>query len=261
MTALYNEINLYAAKWLENLIDNNYIADGVVDDRSIQELRKKDLKNIIQFHAFAGIGIWSYALKCAGWPDNEEVWTGSCPCQPFSVIGKHKGFKDERHLWPEWFRLIKEYKPTTIFGEQVASSFGRNWLSIVFSDLETLGYQVAGADLCAAGIGAPHIRQRLYFVAYSNSKRFNRFNSLLRSKDGSVGRTEYLKLPGAVKKIIFGKTQNGQSAKMPKEDRLNPEHSRWLMGIPVEWSNCAPTVIHFARRSQLNSFEQPWNIK
>jgi hypothetical protein len=55
--------------------------------------------------------VWSYALRLAGWPDDRPVWTGSCPCGPFSVAGKKLGFADPRHLWPEWFRLIGECRP------------------------------------------------------------------------------------------------------------------------------------------------------
>jgi DNA (cytosine-5)-methyltransferase 1 len=71
-------------------------------------------------------------------------------------------------LWPEFRRLITDRKPSTIFGEQVASKAGREWLSGVRADVEELGYAVGAADLCAAGKGAPHIRQRLYWVADAN---------------------------------------------------------------------------------------------
>ncbi len=147
------------------------IPDGDVDERSIDEVDIDDLKNYSQVHLFAGIGGWPLALQMAGWPEDREVWTGSCPCQPFSVVGNRKGISDERHKWPEMFRLIQGCKPTVIFGEQVASKDGREWLSGVHVDLETLEYEVGAADLCAAGAGAPHIRQRLWWVGNSNSTR------------------------------------------------------------------------------------------
>ena len=165
MSALYNEIEPYAAQWLRNLSDAGHVAPGAVDARSIRELRSDDLVGATQFHTFAGIGAWSYALRLAGWPDDRPVWTGSCPCQPFSAAGKRAGFDDERHLWPEWFRLIRECRPPVVFGEQVASKDGLAWLDAVYADLEGAGYAVGAADLCAAGVGAPHIRQRLFFVA------------------------------------------------------------------------------------------------
>ncbi len=101
-------------------------------------------------------------------PEDRLVWTGSCPCQPFSCAGKQKGTQDERHLWPEFRRLITECHPPIIFGEQVASKLGREWLAGVRADLEALGYAVGAADLCAAGATAPHLRQRLYWVADAN---------------------------------------------------------------------------------------------
>src|SRR5690606_9334954 len=101
---------------------------------------------------------------------------GSCPCQPFSSAGKRQGERDKRHLWPEFYRLIKECNPPVVFGEQVASPLGRKWLAGVRADLEALGYAVGAADLCAAGVNAPHIRQRLYWVADTNGKQINATN-------------------------------------------------------------------------------------
>lgn len=165
--AYYSENDPFAAQWLRNLIAAGQIAPGVVDDRSITAIKPSDLAGYRQFHAFGGIGGWSYALRLAGIPDDADVWTGSCPCQPFSSAGKRVGTRDARHLWPAWFELIRECRPPTIFGEQVASRDGLAWLDIVRSDLERCGYAFGASDLCAAGVGAPHIRQRLYFVAHA----------------------------------------------------------------------------------------------
>lgn len=168
MTAYYNEIDPYAAEWLRNLIAHGHIANGVVDTRSISEIEPNELREFTQCHFFAGVGVWSHALRLAGWPDDRPVWTGSCPCQPFSSAGRAGGFTDERHLWPHWQHLIRERRPGVVFGEQVASPDGLTWLDLVHADLEGEGYAVSAVDLCAAGVGAPHIRQRLYFVADTN---------------------------------------------------------------------------------------------
>jgi DNA (cytosine-5)-methyltransferase 1 len=165
--AYYNEHEPYAAAWLRNLIVAKLIASGYVDERDIQDVQVDDLQGFWQHHFFAGIGGWSHALRLAGWPDDRPVVTGSCPCQPFSVAGSKAGTKDPRHLWPEFFRLIRQQRPKHIFGEQVASPAGLAWFDDVSSDLEGAGYAVGATDLCAASVGAPHIRQRLYWVAYT----------------------------------------------------------------------------------------------
>lgn len=168
MAAYYNENDPKTAAWLRELIKEKLIADGEVDTRSIVDVRPADLTGFVQCHFFAGIGGWSYALRLAGWPDEREGWTGSCPCQPWSVAGGGKGATDPRHFWPTWVRLITECRPPTIFGEQVASLDGLYWLDAVFDDLEAADYAVGACDLPASSVGAPHLRQRLFFVAYSD---------------------------------------------------------------------------------------------
>ena len=165
MTAYYNEIDPYAAEWLRNLINAGRIAPGYVDERGIEDVKPDELREFTQCHFFAGVGVWSHALRQAGWPDDRPVWTGSCPCQPFSAAGKGAGFTDERHLWPAWFHLITQCAPDMVLGEQVASKDGLGWLDLVQTDLEGAGYANGAVDLCAAGVGAPHIRQRLWFIA------------------------------------------------------------------------------------------------
>lgn len=172
--AYYNEFDPYAAQWLRNLIAAGHIAPGDVDERSIEDVHPDDLKHYTQCHFFAGIGVWSLALRRAGWPDDRPVWTGSCPCQPFSKAGPGLGFADERHLWPAWHHLIRECRPAEILGEQVADGGGLAWIDLVQADLEEEGYAFGAFDLCAAGFGAPHIRQRLWIVANANDTRLAR---------------------------------------------------------------------------------------
>ncbi|WP_080380723.1 DNA cytosine methyltransferase [Burkholderia pseudomallei] len=171
MAAYYNEIDPYAAQWLRNLIAAGHIAPGDVDERSIEDVRPDGLRGYDQCHFFAGIGVWSHALRRAGWPDDRPVWTGSCPCQPFSAAGKGAGFDDERHLWPAWHWLISKCRPDTIFGEQVSGKDGWTWLDLVSTDLEGIRYACGALPFPAAGIGAPHIRERIYFVAHPHNAR------------------------------------------------------------------------------------------
>lgn len=112
MNTFYNEIDPFCCAWLSNLMDAGHITPGKIDDRSIRDVRPDDVRGFERVHFFAGIGIWDHALTAAGW--RGEVWTGSCPCQPFSVAGAGRGTDDERHLWPEFYRLISECRPDAI---------------------------------------------------------------------------------------------------------------------------------------------------
>ncbi len=189
MTAYYNEFDPYAAQWLRNLIKAGHIAPGYVDERSIVDVKPEDLSEFTQCHFFAGIGAWSLALRNAGWPDDKPVWTGSCPCQPFSAAGNQLGTADERHLAPVWLNLIKERQPAILFGEQVAAAIGKHWLDDLFIELEEQGYACGAAVLPACGVGAPSLRLRLYFGAiglghanHSRIQRYGKYRGLILSQ-------------------------------------------------------------------------------
>ncbi|EOF7293979.1 DNA cytosine methyltransferase [Enterobacter hormaechei] len=169
--AYYNEFDPFAAQWLRNLIAGGHIAPGEVDERSIEDVTPDDLRGFTQCHFFAGIGVWSHSLRLAGWPDDKPVWTGSCPCQPFSAAGKGDGFADERHLWPHFFHLISERRPQHVFGEQVASGNANTWFDLVQADLEGMEYAFGLVPFTSASIGAPHIRERAYWVAHASGWR------------------------------------------------------------------------------------------
>lgn len=171
MTTLYNEIDRYCCDWLSNLMDAGLITPGKIDDRRIEDLRPDDVLEYERVHFFAGIAGWDLALRLAGWPAARAVWTGSCPCQPFSAAGQGKAADDIRHLWPDWCRLIRAVRPATVFGEQVESAIGWGWLDLVYDDLEAEGYVVGATVLPACSIGAPHIRNRLWFVADADAAR------------------------------------------------------------------------------------------
>ena len=166
LRAYYNEIDPYAAQWIRDLMAEGWITKGDVDERSIEDVRPNDLAGYDRLHFFAGVAVWDYALNQAGW-GRSEIWTGSCPCQPFSTAGKGAGFADERHLWPHFHWLIEQCRPPIVLGEQVASKDGLAWLDLVSADLEGSGYASGAVDTCAAGFGAPHIRQRLYWVGHA----------------------------------------------------------------------------------------------
>ena len=98
-----------------------WITKGDVDERSIEDVQPNDIAGYDRLHFFAGVAVWDYALNQAGW-GRGEIWTGSCPCQPFSSAGAGAGQKDIRHLWPVWIKLISACQPDIIFGEQVSSA-------------------------------------------------------------------------------------------------------------------------------------------
>lgn len=172
MVAYYNEIDLHAAQHLRNLIDAGHIAPGVVDTRSIEDVTPNDLTGFNQCHFFAGIGGWSLALRRAGWPDSRPAWTASCPCQPFSQAGKGLGFADERHLWPSAHWLAGQCRPVVVFGEQSGSADANDWIDLVQNDVEALGYAFGAVAFPSASVGAPHQRNRAYWVADADRQQW-----------------------------------------------------------------------------------------
>lgn len=162
--AWFTDADRAACSAVESLIAAGEF-DGTVLHADIRDIRSDDIPLGGRRHFFAGVGCWEYALQLAGWPAGREVWTGSCPCQPFSDAGKRRATADDRHVWPLWFSLIRERRPSAIFGEQVASDLGYEWLAGVRADLEAAGYAVGTADLPAGGVGAPQRRQRLFWYA------------------------------------------------------------------------------------------------
>jgi DNA (cytosine-5)-methyltransferase 1 len=204
MAAYYNEHDPAAAAWLRELIRRGLIPGGEVDERSILDVRPDDLRGFTACHFFAGIGGWPYALRLAGWPYDQPVWTGSPPCQPFSPAGKGLSKDDPRHLAPHFVQLVRACRPPLLFGEQVASAdvFGRvataakraagralgipawAWWDDLSVRLEAARYAVGAGDISAASVGAPHIRQRCFFgavrLADADGKRHDRLDPLLR---------------------------------------------------------------------------------
>lgn len=199
-----NEIDPYCARWLQSLMDAGVLPAGHIDTRSIEDVTPNDLAGYTQCHFFAGLGGWICALDLAGWPRDRPVWTGSCPCQPFSAAGKGAGFADERHLWPAWHHLIAQRKPPVIFGEQVAASIGHGWLDGVVSDMEGLGYACGAAALQASGADAPHKRERLWFVADA----------------------EWMQQPRQ-------EPRSGQARRMGRQQQSVPWNTAWQDALPV----------------------------
>lgn len=162
--ALYHDFDELKCETMREAIKAGAITDGEVICGDIKQLTAEHVRGFRQCHFFAGGGFWSLALRQSGWPEGEEVWTASCPCPSFSCAGKGLGFDDPRHLWPVLFALVDECRPPVLFGEQVSSKLALDWYDLVKTNLNSIGYSVVGADIPASAVGAPHIRQRLFFV-------------------------------------------------------------------------------------------------
>ena len=256
MSVYFNEIDPFCVAVLRECIKRGVISDGIVDDRSIEEVDPKDLQEFKWCHFFAGGGFWDIAARRAGYPTDETLWTGSCPCQPFSNAGKRAGTSDSRHLWPYFYRLIAAAKPSVVFGEQVSSKLGYDWFDGVTSDLESQDYQCEAVDIPACAVNAPHKRNRLYWIARllgnpderDGRRRIQteerlRNESFTKSSETNVADANWRgikgpcvanqELPWIVK--ISGQNMNGEPEKTENRGALNPELVFWLMGFPEEW--------------------------
>jgi len=140
-----------------------------------------------------------------------DVLVGGFPCQPFSVAGKRKGKDDQRHLWPEMFRVIKEAKPSIVIGENVQGIINTQMaLGSCVVDLESEGYKVQPVVLPACSVNAPHRRYRVFILAVANTKSFSRNDREnrnyskekqeernVRGQSGNVANTNSERLQGA----------------------------------------------------------------
>ena len=151
---------------------------------------------------------------------NIDILTGGFPCQPYSQAGKRLGKEDSRHLWPEMLRAIKEIEPTYIVGENVRGL--TNWnggvvFNEVCTDLEDCGYEVQPVLLPACAVGAPHRRDRIWFVAYNHNFRFNRISKQTSNGNNSekqIRNNEFCEKQGwnEVQCIIEGNDKNSNAS-------------------------------------------------
>jgi DNA (cytosine-5)-methyltransferase 1 len=119
--------------------------------------------------------------------DTIDIITGGYPCQPFSVAGRKKGEEDPRHLWPEYFRLVKECRPTWVIGENVSGHI-KLGLDTVIKDLESEGYAVRPFSISASSVGANHQRERVWIMAYSERNDNQRKVSGVNGEEKEISR-------------------------------------------------------------------------
>ena len=158
--------------------------------------------------------------------ESPDIITGGFPCQPFSVAGKQKGTSDDRHLWPEMFRIIKAFKPRFVIGENVRGIVNIQdgvVFETVCTDLESEGYEVQPFNIPAAGVGAPHRRERIWIIAVRSD---------VANTESSIGHDFYSIARNGEPSLqeIFG---DGSS--LPRESswwNVEPDVGRVAHGIP-----------------------------
>ena len=133
-------------------------------DNYCQKVLKKNFPSV---PVYGDIKELNYDRLKADGIDKIDIITGGYPCQPFSVAGRKKGEEDPRHVWPEYFRLIKELRPTWVIGENVGGHI-KLGLDSVLENLESEGYTARTFSISASSIGANHQRERVWIIAHSN---------------------------------------------------------------------------------------------
>jgi DNA (cytosine-5)-methyltransferase 1 len=196
-----------------------------------------------------------------------DILTGGFPCQPYSSAGKRKGKKDERHLWPEMLRAIREIQPRWVVGENVLGLV--NWSGgLVFhevqADLEAAGYEVWPYVLPAASVGAPHRRDRVWFVAYCSSIKPRKQTE--RKRGESIERRSTNNGRSSSERTIFtpNTSSNGFNAESaPANNTIGQnnkqsrtQRKRTIEGLSNEWPTPHPNGNGFNQRNG-NDEEQP----
>lgn len=165
--AYYNEIDPYCCRVLRKQIAAGNLPAGDVDERDIRDVRTSDLAGYGAVHLFAGIGGIPLGLRMGGMADDFPIITGGFPCQDISNAGKRAGIDGARSgLWSEYARIVRDVRPAYVLVENVAALLGRG-ISRVLGDLAEIGYDAEWHCIPAAAVGAPHIRDRVFILAYS----------------------------------------------------------------------------------------------
>jgi DNA (cytosine-5)-methyltransferase 1 len=175
------------------------------------------------------------------WKADGTILTGGFPCQPYSTAGRRLGKEDERHLWPEMLRIIREVQPEWIVGENVRGLV--SWsaglvFEEVWADLEAIGYEVQPFILPAASVNAPHKRERVWFVAYANNQRGNTGFRQVQAKDGEISkRNNYAKF--SYSGIFDAAYSDSWRLERTKKERWNSEYVKRSSSVDATNANYA----------------------
>ena len=182
----YNDNTEYVCKILDQTIEEGNIPDGDIYWGDIQNISGTTFKNYTSWHLFAGIGGMPAGLRMGGWPDEWPILTAGFPCQPVSNAGKRLAQADPRWLWPEAVRVLRVVRPPVILLENTPGLLSRG-MDDVLRDLAESGYHARWRVLAAADVGAPHLRERVWIVAYPDSQRYQGERSLRERQFEIVG--------------------------------------------------------------------------
>ena len=166
-----------------------------------------------------------------------DIIAGGYPCQPFSVAGKRRGAEDDRHLWPEMFRIIAEIRPRWVIGENVAGHVNLG-LDDVLSDLESIGYTAQAFVIPACAVGAPHRRDRVFIVAYSDGKRHNGSGRETSTFQNSDGEKDGLSMPDG-ENVADATSAGLQERRQPGIATAETESGT---GLEPEFERCGETL-------------------
>lgn len=177
-----------------------------------------------------------------------DVISGGFPCQPFSTAGKRKGKQDERHLWPEMFRIIREVKPSWVVAENVRGLLnidGGVVFESVLTDLESIGFEVQPVIIPACAVGAPHRRDRLWIIAHAdrNHDRLTNGKGVCRPENlPSINRKEYSparELSGTNSDVADPHGAGLQGANNSEDERWKSEICFGLRNWDANWLEVA----------------------
>jgi len=247
MAAYYNEIDPHAAAWLRELIAGGFIADGEVDERSVLDVFPSDLKGFTQHHFFAGIGGWSLALRLAGWPDDRPVWTGDHALANLSARqAKERGLMTSGTYGP----------PSTgsSIGCALQSSLESKLRALTASSGSILYVLTWRARVTPSGLPICALRASARRTSASDStgvalppvgwttptsRDWKDSGADIKPRVSATG-TQSLRLDQLPRQVnLCGPLLTGYLAETGSRGQLNPAHSRWLMGYPRGWCDCA----------------------